>query len=229
MGEGGFKLPWMTYEELRKRADAFRSKHQVASMACPIELIVERLGLDIVPVRDLYRNFDISAYLTADMSAINVDMYCTECREATYRFALAHEMAHLELHSELWHQLSFQSVTEWPTAVCTLLTGEEYKGVEWQAEAFAGLVLVPQDHLRTVFEGQVEDIVERAKAYSGVSPQICFDICFKVLCERVADQFVVDPIVVGVRCDYDKLSDEFAARLFGDEHGLETTHRHVRR
>lgn len=223
MSKPKLDVPWIDYETLRQRADEFRRRFDVTEVVCPIERIAEfGLGLDIIPVPDLHTNRDISGYLTADRSAIMVDAYCCDHREGTFRYTLAHELAHLELHADLWERLRFENAAEWRDAIASVLTDEQYSAIEWQANAFAGLVLVPGSLLCSLFEEEVPSIVETAAQYRGSQPQTCFDVCLQVICERMARRFVVHPLTVGVRCDYDGLSDEFAVRLLGPPHGLVT-------
>ncbi len=108
-------IEWITEKDLSKRVEAFRQRFnaeakqgreqlQVGEYYFPIEHVVEfGLELDIVPVPGLYKRLGgaISGYLTSDKTAIFVDQECLENRLGTYRYTLAHEAAHLELHSDV--------------------------------------------------------------------------------------------------------------------------------
>ena len=214
-------VPLIDYGDLKQRAEEFRRRFDNDEIVFPIESIVEfQLGLDIVPVPDLHKRVSTSGYLAQDRSEIMVDEYCLKHREGTYRYTLAHEVAHLELHGDLWQRLSFRDAIEWREVFTSALTDAEYGAIEWQANVFAGLVLVPEHHLRVVFDRHAASILELAKQYQGADQQTCFDVSFQVLSERMAEEFVVYPLTVGVRCDYDGLSDEFASQMFGPDHEI---------
>jgi len=214
-------------------ANAFRHRFDADEMVCPIERIADvDLGLDIIPVENLYRQFGesrSSGYMTQDRTAIVVDDYCCHHMEETYRFTLAHELAHLELHEDWWEQCAFNSPEDWRRAIQSGATDAEYRGIEWQANAFAGLVLVPREFLQPLFEREGSRCAEILGRHEGHDRQTSFDIALEDMCDRVSQEFAVHPVTVGVRADYDGLTDALAARLFGDNHGTITRGRLLER
>src|SRR5271155_3958453 len=107
--------PYLPYGKLRTEAANFLARyHSSGELPIPIEKIVEfKLGLDIVPVPGLQDEFDIDAFITSDLTEIRVDRFIQEHRPARYRFSLAHEVAHLVIHQEVFKELAFSTISEW--------------------------------------------------------------------------------------------------------------------
>ena len=102
-----FRAPSYSYDQLRAVADQFHSQHHPAGyLPVPIEEIAEfNFSLDIVPMPGLKDEFDVDAFITGDLTEIRVDRYIQEHRLNRYRFSLAHELAHLLIHRELFAAL----------------------------------------------------------------------------------------------------------------------------
>src|ERR1700739_2241846 len=111
--------PFFPYDKLREVAADFLCQHHPSGeIPIPIESIIEfRFKLDIVPVPGLMDEFDVDAFITSDLSEIRVDRFLRGSRSARYRFSLAHELAHLLIHKEVFRELKFTSVKEWKTAM----------------------------------------------------------------------------------------------------------------
>lgn len=149
-----FKAPYIRKDELRRRAGEFLQEHNPAgTIPVPIELIVEKhFKMDIVPMPGLEAGFDTVAFLTKDLRDIRVDEYVYFNRLSRYRFSLAHELAHRILHADLWRDFEFHDITSWKAAITQSIPEREYSYVEFHANYFAGLVLVPPENLQSVFE-----------------------------------------------------------------------------
>lgn len=67
-------VPFLTKDKLRRRAESFLDRtHSSREIPVPIELIVDHvLHINIVPVPDLQRNFDLVGCTSADGSCIYV-------------------------------------------------------------------------------------------------------------------------------------------------------------
>jgi len=221
---------WLTYDEIRNLASEFRRRHSADEEVCDIEHVVEfRLGMHIIPCPELHHLWGISGYLTSDLTAIVVDENCLLYHEPTLRYTLAHEVAHLELHADLWEALHYGTPQQFIDVTTSAMSDEQYKGVEWQANAFAGLVLLPGERLRPVFEREAEAVRRASSSVEIEDHQTKFDVCLDVLCQNVGEHFVVHPVVVGVRADYDGLTDALAEAMFGTGHGVQTRGRLLER
>jgi Zn-dependent peptidase ImmA (M78 family) len=96
------------------------------------------------------------------LKTIRVDQGVFESRSPyRYRFSLAHELGHTELHRKIYEQIDFSTIDEWKAALKQIPEHLRSR-LEFQAYDFAGLFLVPLDALRNRFE-QALKILERAK------------------------------------------------------------------
>ena len=84
------------------------------------------------------------------MTSIAIDSYIQENVPSSYRFSLAHELAHLLIHPDIIGQYEFDTLAEWK-AVVTGLDEKVFADFEWQASELAGLMLVPQEALAAEF------------------------------------------------------------------------------
>lgn len=120
----------------------------------PIEYIIEyHLRLDIVPMPNLQRDFDIDGYTSIDLTTIYVDEFVYENRFYRYRFTLAHEIGHVVLHKRYFKQIQFKSIVDWKNFIKQLDRDDRSK-LEFQGYAFGGLLLAPPKQLRGFFQVQ---------------------------------------------------------------------------
>lgn len=183
-----------------RQAEAFIGQyHPSRKLPVPIEEIVEfGLGLDIVPVPGLQSSFDVVAYITYDRKEIRVDQYVLESRENRYRFSLAHEVGHLVLHADLFEFLHYDSIAAWKRAITDSIPEKEYRFLEWQANCFAGLVLVPQVELAQAFEtwrGKLADV--------GLNLDEQGEGVWDALEDHIGREFVVSADVIHKRFEFD--------------------------
>ncbi len=152
------EAPYLPDDAVRSKAREFLEKHHPSlSIPIPVEQIVEfRLGLEIVPLPGLRETFDTDGFLSQDLSAIYVDQFELEARPNRYRFTLAHELGHRELHADVLEQLQFSDVAGWKEAITEVIPEREYDFMRYQANCFAGLILVPPARLREAFVEAVE-------------------------------------------------------------------------
>jgi hypothetical protein len=145
-----FRCPWIDKEALWQQAEEIRTQYWLeGSVPVDTEAIVEfRLKLDIEPKHGLLSQLDMDAYLKVDRTGIVVDYDCyINTKYANrMRFSFAHELGHYFLHSAIYSQLKFSSPEAWKEFTISL-PEREYANFEWQANEFAGRLLVPHDIL----------------------------------------------------------------------------------
>ena len=124
------------------------------------------------------------------MSAIRVDDYVWKHSQNRYRFSLAHEIAHAVLHAWIYRQLTFANIAEWK-AVQESIPDREYSSLEFQANEFAGLVLVPPERLKEQFQ-----IAKDRAAQGGVSLENASDSVERMISGHLARAFDVSRDVV---------------------------------
>ncbi len=137
-------------EQINSCAEVFLNNyHPTLSLPIPIEEIIDvKLGIDIIPIPGLKEvsqraNLDIDAFISSDFKSISVDEYVWKSVNTRYRFTLAHEIGHMMLHGYLYGQLKFHKIDEWFNVINDMPL-KERGWVEYQANQFAGFVLVPQ-------------------------------------------------------------------------------------
>jgi len=147
------KAPFLNYAMLKTKAKAFLDQyHSSGELPIPIEEIIEfQLGINIIPIPGLQRVLSVDAFLSQDLKSISVDEAVFDGRPHRYRFSLAHELAHLVLHHEIYRELGSNSISEWKENI-QRLPDREYSYLETQANSFAGLVLVPPENLAEELE-----------------------------------------------------------------------------
>ena len=199
------KLPikYLSYDDLRREADLFLSRyHPARTIPTPIEAIIDlQLKIDIIPMPGLRQVADVEAFITSDMSAIYVDEFVYNSHPARYRFSLAHEIAHACLHQKVFRELAFKDIAGWLRSQQTI-PEEEHGWLEWQAYAFAGLVLVPPDSLSERFDAAVARAAEQ-----GVSLTEASDAARRMIARVLAKEFAVSDGVVERRLEKDSLWD----------------------
>lgn len=139
------------FNDIRKRADDFRKSQCDNLCPVPIEDIIEfNLGIEIRPVAEMLKLTDIDALLSNDLKVIFVDKSLVENHRYLfrYRFALAHEVGHIVLHSEKIKSLKFSSTEEW-ISLRKKFNKDDLMWFENQAMEFGGRLMVPHDQLLT--------------------------------------------------------------------------------
>jgi hypothetical protein len=142
---------FIRYGEIGEKAGEFLKKHHPSlDLPIPIERIVEfGLGLDIVPMPNLYTDFRINGFLAFDCSAIYVDERQYSFYSEKYRFTLAHEVGHLILHGGYYKDMSWKNMDEYIESIMNM-DRERLDRFEVQSNLFAEQVLVPERELREV-------------------------------------------------------------------------------
>ena len=62
------------------------------------------------------------------------------------RFSYAHEIGHYQLHRGLYADLAITTIDDWQLFISSV-PDREYRFIEWQANEFAGRLLVPRNML----------------------------------------------------------------------------------
>lgn len=200
-----FKAPYLSKDELRQRVERFVENHNPnCTTPVPIEFIIESdFAMDIVPIPGLQAGFDVVAFITKDMTEIRVDEYVYMNRLNRYRFSLAHELAHRILHPDLWKEIDFDDIESWKAVVEESIPEREYSFIEFHANFFAGLVLVPSPELREQFV----ECIELTKQH-GLDASDEATGAKDVIESNIARHFEVSRDVIHRRIEADGLWDE---------------------
>jgi len=195
-------VPSFTYEQIRAKAEEVLDKyHPERTLPVPVEEILEfQCGITIIPMPGLKQVHEIDAFTGKGQSSIFIDQGVFEQKSPfRYRFSLAHELGHIELHREVQAQIEFSTVDEWKTAL-RKFPEHQRSTLEFQAYDFAGLLLVPREALKAELEQYIK-ILNRAKfdlknaAYTA-KPYVC---------TKISKSFAVSDQVIDRRLDKEKL------------------------
>jgi len=195
-----FRCKWIDKSVLWSIADSVRSNYwPEGALPVDIEKIVEfRLKLLPEPKRGLSSATDMDAYLKIDLTGIVVDydLYMNEKNANRMRFSFAHELGHFFLHKEVFTEFDLTDPEAWKNFILNV-SESEYGNFEWQANEFAGRLLVPHADLVLAIE-QAAQIIKDNKlieylnndpdaVLSRVSPMICkpFGVSADVIKRRV--------------------------------------------
>lgn len=192
------QAPYLSEDDLRRRAEEFLDGyHPDRTIPVPIEEIVEfEFGMDIIPVPGLQDYFDTIAFIAKDLSAISVDAHVMEHRLSRYRFSLAHELAHRVLHNEVFSQIEFSDTSSWKDVIANI-PEREYGFLEWHADSFAGLVLVPRERLREAFSRAAKKAKDFGIEIDGPARG--------TIEGYIAQEFAVSPMTIHIRMERDQL------------------------
>jgi hypothetical protein len=133
---------FLSYEYILAAAEHLLQEH-LGEIRIPvaIELLVEyHLDIQIKPVPGLKERHGIDGYF--DRRRIAVDEAAWKGNTNRYRFTLAHELGHRVLHPELLASATYRTV-EGFLRFRNSLPETELRRYEWQANWFAGNILLP--------------------------------------------------------------------------------------
>lgn len=155
-------VPFRNHNQIKTIAETFLKKyHPKGTYPTPAEGIIDlKLKLDIIPIPGLHNVIDTDGFISSDLASISVEDYVYKNRPGRYRFTLAHEIGHLVLHADIYKQHKFDRTDEWKEFIDNF-PERERSLFEWQANEFAGLILVPSPHL----EKRLQYNVKLIKSY----------------------------------------------------------------
>jgi len=152
----------MTNTEIWQCVEAFRTQHtpHLNAEKIPLNLLTFSeldLGLDIIPFEHLADDFSADAAILGDFSGFYIDSFIYDRLDTAshaqlnrLRFSLAHELGHYVLHREQYLATNIsdsESLKEW----LNYHSGDKEQ-IEYEANEFAGRLLVPIEVLSPLFE-----------------------------------------------------------------------------
>lgn len=191
----------LSYENLRSTANTFLKTHCPGEIPVPIEEIVEfKFGINVIPIPGLLEIHEVDAFVSQDLKTIMVDNSVMESHSPNrYRFSLAHELAHVILHAEVFSAVRFTSLGQWRKLLASF-PEEDRSWLEWQAHGLAGLVLVPGDCLSREVRGAVTAARKRGVKLLGNE-----DVAKAYISTHLGRVFEVSAEVINRRMDKDNL------------------------
>lgn len=141
----------LSKEQIWESAENFRNIYVKPNflVPVPIERIVEiNLRISVFPKYGLRSMADIDGFISKDLKTLFIDseIYSDQRFDNRIRFTFAHELGHYVLHREEITECRFDSEQEWYQFRTEMLE-ENISWFEWQANEFAGRLLVPKNVL----------------------------------------------------------------------------------
>jgi Zn-dependent peptidase ImmA (M78 family) len=203
-------VAFLNDESIALAADSFLKQNDLTSIPVDIEHVIEfNYQMDIVPTPGLRNLADTDGYCSSDCTAIYVDEYVYQHIDNRYRFTLAHELAHRFLHKVYFSKMNFSSVSEWANVVEEINSWDRDK-MEYQANMFAGFVLVPTEFLITEFKKQLhlyESQIDQAQS-NGYSRDDYVPIILDGIADGLSPEFEVSTGVLSRKIKFLSLEKE---------------------
>lgn len=205
---------YLTYDDVRRIAGRFLKQYE-QRIGPPVEIeeIAELdMGLVIVPVPELLEKLDIDGFTSSDLSQILVDeSVFNHPNDNRYRFTIAHELGHVEMHRDIFARFRFAGLDEYKKFI-EEVDENDYGWLEQHAYWFAGLVLVPSPLLNERFEQELSSArlkhsIQIARE-QGLERNDYIEHVTKQIAEHIGRYFNVSSQVVVRRLGYDKLIDK---------------------
>jgi hypothetical protein len=190
---------WEIVEGLRQKYPALRDVHLPVDILSLVEIDFK---LDVIPFHDLTNKYDVEAALRADFTGIYVDAETYEYLERgplwklnRLRFSLAHELGHFVMHQDLPQAKNFASLPDFARWVENFddASPRKKRRAEWEANEFAGRLLVPVERLQEFYE-------EFKTSMASMFPTMSFSLR-KPFCDRASGKFGVHSDVISIRLD----------------------------
>jgi hypothetical protein len=154
---------FITKEQIKGICADFRKRHcSRYDFPLNVELLIEKeLNLEIIPIRSIRSLIGIDAFLKSDFSGIIVDdeEYLDDRYQNRLRFSLAHEIGHFMLHRDSYAQFNIKTSNDYMKLMQNI-TEKAYNAIEWQANQFAGILLVPREELLMALKELKEIIIK---------------------------------------------------------------------
>jgi len=195
----GFRAPWITPPEIEAIVEGIQADYPVCAKI-PVDILVFaeydlNLQFHFKPIKQLGQD----AFLLRDLRGIVFDESAfSEQNKNRINFSVAHELGHLFLHRDIYGSEDFSSIEEWVDFV-EKIPPAEYQKIEWQADEFAGQLLMPTAKLRAALDETVLD-AER-EGYFSLGKEATFDFC----CRSMSPDFKVSPQAMQTRLRRSKI------------------------
>jgi len=184
-------------EDIWAEAEKIRSKYwPEKTLPVESELIVERIGLQVVPTQ-LPAKFDAFLALNAREVYIDLETYQDERYENRLRFSFAHELGHYVLHLEIMSAIDVTTVDEYQQ-LWEGIHEDDYRSCEYQANEFAGRLLAPVNELSKELSAQIIKLPEPIEKVRTLIERYPDDIRLR-MSSRINRKFGVSSEVIAKR------------------------------
>ncbi|MCX7022441.1 MAG: ImmA/IrrE family metallo-endopeptidase [bacterium] len=193
--------PFIRKEELWERAEHIRTTYREnESLPIDSDLICEKSGMHIVPTTDMPEIFDCCIILNRNELCVNWKRYMDDRNENRLRFTFAHELGHFVLHRSILEELSLQTIDDY-LEFLDAEQDEAYLRFEFQANEFAGRLLVPRDLLKERLDKLISSIPSDQRPLVADNIEYFKELASKKIC----GEFGVSPMVIAIRLEREGL------------------------
>lgn len=204
MSQPVLRAPNLSDDDIRQKAENFLNKYNsVGNIPVPIEAIVEiNLEINTIAISGLQNILPIDGFITNDFKSIYVDEDMYKKNNSRYVFTLAHEIGHMFLHQNLYNSLVITSMEEYLDYL-QKMSSNQYNLIEYQADIFAGFILVPPAQLEVRFN---KARAKLKKEKYDVTDLYNKEMALKAIARSFQDKFIVSDGTIKNRLTQDELS-----------------------
>ena len=195
------RIPYLSFDEIKLSSqDIYNRYNSSDEIPVPIELIIEKdVGVELIIIPGLREGFGVDGFLSNKLSSITIDQELFDRYSNRYHFTLAHEIAHMFLHKDVYREIGFHNVEEWKNTIYAF-DPKTYTRMERQADIFAGTLLVPEHHLQKHFSHSIERLQSE-----GFDIHENKEIIIKYIATALSKIFEVSPSAIEVRINQERL------------------------
>lgn len=147
-------IPYLSRAEMAVKAAAILNKYvqltgNPITYPVRIDFIVESMDIEIIPFEDLKKTYGVDAYTNIHLNKVIVDLdqYDDPTKSKRYRFTLAHELAHIEVHGVFLKSVPQRAQVGDYNYHVNRLKPDEYDRFEIQANGIGSFLLMPPAEL----------------------------------------------------------------------------------
>ena len=204
-----FKVPFLSKTDIDAKADNFRNVYwKNKEVPVNVEDIIEKeLKLTIIPENGINDAIEgVNAYISKDFKKITVEynQYMNDETGNRLRFSFAHELGHLVLHKDIYSEFNFNDIDEYKNLIENI-PEEQYDFIEYQANEFAGRLIVPLNKLKEEISKYKEDIKEYVKAFPDKPENRDSNYLLERISSIICHVFGVPRIVIEIRINREKI------------------------
>lgn len=142
----------------------------------------------------LHQVAEVDGFITSNLKTIYIEEKLISAdKPFRYYFTLAHEIGHLILHKYIYKQAPFNNIEEY-REFRKNFTANQQRRIEMQANIFAGLVLIPQEHI-------VKDYNEALNSISGIKIKFDRDKLNSAIAGNLHTKYCVSKEAMKIRLD----------------------------
>lgn len=191
---------WKTVKEITEKY------YPKLEMPVDVELIAEKMNLEIIPVSFFFKNCGTEAlylhYKGKDAIIVDRERYLDDDYFFNRnRFSMAHELGHYVFHRDIYREFEITIESYIPFI---LNMPEKYgDAFEWHADEFAGKLLVPKTELLRNIPVAIKELEEEnlVPAYIDKNDELYKHILARKICKI----FEVSAKVVEIRLNVERL------------------------